>query len=131
MRYYDLIRTLLHIIPYKHILNYFKFTGLFRKSHCLEDAITIYWLYHKIYFIQCNWFNIRLKTIDNFYVNLTVLNFCKLQKNQGAWIQKYQISWDMEEVQELALLKAQICMISFQTCTQMFGIHKALLHAKR
>ena len=31
----------------------------------------------------------------------------------------------------LALLKAQICMISFQTCTQMFGIHKTLIHVKR
>ena len=31
----------------------------------------------------------------------------------------------------LALLKAQICMISFQTCTQIFGIHKALIHFKR
>ena len=26
--------------------------------------------------------------------------------------------------------KAQIC-ISFQTCTQIFGIHKALIHVKR
>ena len=31
----------------------------------------------------------------------------------------------------VALLKAQICMISFQTCTQTFGIHKALIHVKR
>ena len=31
----------------------------------------------------------------------------------------------------LALLKAQICLISFQTCTQIFGIHKALIHVKR
>ena len=34
-------------------------------------------------------------------------------------------------VTSLALLKAQICMISFQTCTQIFGIHKALIHVKR
>ena len=31
----------------------------------------------------------------------------------------------------VALLKAQICMISFQTCTQIFGIHKVLVHFKR
>ena len=31
----------------------------------------------------------------------------------------------------IALLKAQICMISFQTCTQIFGIHKALIHVMR
>ena len=31
----------------------------------------------------------------------------------------------------LALLKAQICMIYFQTCTQIVGIHKALIHVKR
>ena len=31
----------------------------------------------------------------------------------------------------LALLKAQICMISFQICTQIFGIHKALIHVMR
>ena len=31
----------------------------------------------------------------------------------------------------LALLKAQIYMISFQTCTQIFGIHKAFIHVKR
>ena len=30
----------------------------------------------------------------------------------------------------LALLKAQICMISFETFTQIFGIHKALIHVK-
>ena len=29
------------------------------------------------------------------------------------------------------LLKAQICMISFQTCTQIFGIYQALVHGKR
>ena len=33
--------------------------------------------------------------------------------------------------QSIALLKAQICMISFDTCTQVFGIHKALIHVKR
>ena len=31
----------------------------------------------------------------------------------------------------LALLKAQICIISFQTCTQIFDIHKALIHVTR
>ena len=31
----------------------------------------------------------------------------------------------------VALLKAQICMIYFQTCAQIFGIHKALIHVKR
>ena len=31
----------------------------------------------------------------------------------------------------VALLKAQICMISFQTCTQIFGIHKVLKYVKR
>ena len=31
----------------------------------------------------------------------------------------------------LALLKAQICMISFQTCKEIFGIHKAPIHVKR
>ena len=31
----------------------------------------------------------------------------------------------------LALLKAQFCMISFQPCTQIVGIHKALIHVKR
>ena len=31
----------------------------------------------------------------------------------------------------VVLLKAQICMIYFQTCTQIFGIHKALIHVKR
>ena len=34
-------------------------------------------------------------------------------------------------VSALALLKAQICMTSFQTCTQIFGIHKALIHVMR
>ena len=36
-------------------------------------------------------------------------------------LQKYK-------AQRLALLKAQICMISFQTYTQIFGIHKALMN---
>ena len=31
----------------------------------------------------------------------------------------------------LALRKAQIGMISFQTCTQMSGIHKVLIHVMR
>ena len=31
----------------------------------------------------------------------------------------------------LALLKAQICITSFQTCTQIFGIHKAPIHVRR
>ena len=31
----------------------------------------------------------------------------------------------------VALRKAQICMISFQTCTQIFDIHKALIHVMR
>ena len=31
----------------------------------------------------------------------------------------------------IALLKAQTCIISFQTCTQIFGSHKALIHVKR
>ena len=31
----------------------------------------------------------------------------------------------------LALLNSQISMISFQTCTQIYGIHKALIHVKR
>ena len=38
---------------------------------------------------------------------------------------------DVSDRQLLALLKAQICMISFQTCTQIFGIHKALIHVMR
>ena len=32
---------------------------------------------------------------------------------------------------KVALLGAQICMISFQTYTQIFGIHKAPIHVKR
>ena len=42
--------------------------------------------------------------------------------------------WDGSFIKKrslLALLKAQICMISFQTYTQIFGIHKLLIHVKR
>ena len=31
----------------------------------------------------------------------------------------------------IALLQAQICTICFHTCTQIFGIHKALMHVLR
>ena len=34
-------------------------------------------------------------------------------------------------ISTVALLKAQICTIYFQTCTQIFGIHKALIHLRR
>ena len=37
----------------------------------------------------------------------------------------------MQPSSKVALRKAQICMISFQTSTQIFGIHKALIHVKR
>ena len=35
------------------------------------------------------------------------------------------------KVFNLTLLKAQICTIYFHTCTQIFGIHKALMHVLR
>ena len=31
----------------------------------------------------------------------------------------------------VALLKAEICTICFHTCTQIFDIHKALIHVMR
>ena len=46
-------------------------------------------------------------------------------------VQQHVTSTCVTGTEPLALLKDQICMISFQTCTQIFGIHKALVHIKR
>ena len=46
-------------------------------------------------------------------------------------LEVYNSVFSKFSLSELALLKAQICTICFHTCTQIFGIHKALMHVLR
>ena len=66
------------------------------------------------------------------YVNL-LIKLLLLPFPEKCLYQVLMLMWDKGEIipVTIALLKAQICMISFQTCSQIFGIHKALIHVNR